>query len=135
MFSRPQMPLFNLVWISMCVGLITQTIFIVQVSNENSSLARHMGDISNENTSLKHQLRSVQTENISLTRNIRDIKAEIRTRNKAVETLCKVYDLETRVFWYDWRELIPRSTACVVNKGELEESLVIIHFQPETFQL
>ena len=65
-------------------------------------------------------------ENFSLKLQVRAIQTEINTRNKGVEKVCKEWELQTTDFWFDRREFIPRSTACIVDRKERKDSLVLI---------
>lgn len=74
-------------------------------------------------------------ENFSLKLQVRAIQTEINTRNNGVEKVCKEWELQTTEFWFDRREFIPRSIACIVDRKERKESLVLIRDRPPTFNL
>jgi hypothetical protein len=74
-------------------------------------------------------------ENFSLYRQLSEIRSELRERNNYVRSMCRKHALPTEQFYFDLKDEIPGTTACVVGKGEKREFLVITKAILPTFQL
>lgn len=79
-----------------------------------AALITLMGMVCSQNNSIAELTR----DNLGLYQERYNTKREIEKRNAYVKGLCQKYNLPNANFYFDIRDTIPSTTACVVEKRE-----------------